>query len=90
MWENWDAIREDGSRHDCSFNHYAFGCVGDFLYRRLLGIQNDGNAYDKVVFAPDFSSPLTSMSGQFECSWSNLILMGKSWTESSGDLSFTK
>ncbi|HEM5310007.1 TPA: family 78 glycoside hydrolase catalytic domain [Streptococcus suis] len=66
MWENWDAIREDGSRHDCSFNHYAFGCVGDFLYRRLLGIQNDGHAYDKVVFAPDFSSPLTSMSGQFD------------------------
>lgn len=66
MWENWDAIREDGSLHDCSFNHYAFGCIGDFMYRRLLGIQNAGTAYDKVLLAPDFSSPLTSVSGSYE------------------------
>ncbi|HAL74420.1 MAG TPA: hypothetical protein DCM45_04910, partial [Clostridiales bacterium] len=37
VWENWDAIRQDGLIGNCSFNHYAFGCVGDFLYRRVLG-----------------------------------------------------
>ena len=47
MWENWDAIRPDGQVDGCSFNHYAFGCVGDFLYRRVLGIQNAGIGYDK-------------------------------------------
>ena len=36
------------------------------MYRRLLGIQNAGTAYDKVLLAPDFSSPLTSVSGSYE------------------------
>lgn len=52
VWENWDAMREDGTVDKCSFNHYAFGCVGDFLYRRIAGIQNAGTAYDKIRIAP--------------------------------------
>ena len=42
VWENWDAVRENGAVDKCSFNHYAFGCVGDFMYRRIAGIQNRG------------------------------------------------
>ncbi len=52
VWENWDAIREDGKVDKCSFNHYAFGCVGDFLYRYIAGIRNAGTAYDKIRIAP--------------------------------------
>lgn len=66
MWENWDAISPDGKIHDCSFNHYAFGCVGDFLYRRVLGIQNAGNAYDKIYLAPEYECPLQNVSGTYD------------------------
>lgn len=64
MWENWDAIREDGTVDKCSFNHYAFGCVGDFLYRRIAGIQNAGNAYDKICIAPLYGCGLAWAQGE--------------------------
>ena len=49
IWERWDAIREDGSfnmgldNEDeeggmLSFNHYSYGSVGDFLYKRIGGL----------------------------------------------------
>lgn len=64
MWENWDAIREDGTVDKCSFNHYAFGCVGDFMYRRIAGIQNAGNAYDKIKIAPLYGCGLAWVEGE--------------------------
>lgn len=76
MWESWDAIKDDGSIADCSFNHYAFGCVGDFLYRKVLGIQNAGIGYDKILIAPAYMSGLTwvegsyrSVSGEIKLRW---------------------
>ena len=48
----------------CSFNHYAFGCVGDFLYRRIAGIQNAGNAYDKIRIAPLYGCGLEWAEGE--------------------------
>ncbi len=66
LWENWDARRQDEAIADCSFNHYAFGCVGDFLYRRVLGIQNDGIGYDKIKIAPEYDVPLNKVEGEFD------------------------
>ncbi len=66
LWENWDAIRDDGQMNDCSFNHYAFGCVGDFLYRRVLGIQNAGVGYNKILLAPEYECPLSKVKGTYE------------------------
>lgn len=65
LWENWDAIRPDGQVDGCSFNHYAFGCVGDFLYRRVLGIQNVGIAYDKIRLEPGYDFPLKWAEGTY-------------------------
>ncbi len=44
MWERWDGIRPDSSFEDAgmnSFNHYAFGGVGDWMYRTIGGISLD-------------------------------------------------
>jgi alpha-L-rhamnosidase len=44
MWERWDGIRPDSSFEDAgmnSFNHYAFGAVGDWMYRTIGGISLD-------------------------------------------------
>jgi alpha-L-rhamnosidase len=44
MWERWDGIRPDSSFEDPgmnSFNHYAFGAVGDWMYRTIGGISVD-------------------------------------------------
>lgn len=42
IWEHWDGIKEDGSFWSAdmnSFNHYAYGAVGDWLYRYVAGIR---------------------------------------------------
>ncbi|KMQ80261.1 Alfa-L-rhamnosidase [Candidatus Burkholderia pumila] len=42
MWENWDGIRPYGTLQDKvmnSFNHYAYGCVGQWMYENVAGIR---------------------------------------------------
>jgi alpha-L-rhamnosidase len=42
VWEAWDCIKPDGTlRKGMSFNHYAFGAVGAWLYRYVAGIGLD-------------------------------------------------
>lgn len=59
IWENWRAIAETGEVTDSSYNHYAFGCVGDWIYRRIGGITPLAPGYRNVLIAPDFSCGLT-------------------------------
>ena len=71
-WERWDALREDGSLNwtddgtggMISFNHYAVGAVGDFLYKRVLGVEPLEGGYKKVLIKPLLSSGLTSVQGE--------------------------
>ncbi|GFZ93227.1 alfa-L-rhamnosidase [Paenibacillus marchantiophytorum] len=47
IWEHWDGIKEDGSFWSTdmnSFNHYAYGAVGEWLYRCVAGIHVDEDA----------------------------------------------
>ena len=58
MWEHWNSIKEDGSFWSTdmnSFNHYAYGAVGDWLYGVLGGIRVDpdgGAGYRKLILRP--------------------------------------
>ena len=57
MWERWDGMKKDGSfaTPDMnSFNHYAYGAVGDWLYSTVAGIAPDENepGYKHIIFAP--------------------------------------
>lgn len=74
VWENWDAVREDGTVDKCSFNHYAFGCVGDFLYRRIAGIANAGIAYDKIRIAPLYGCGLAWAEGEHRSPNSQILV----------------
>ena len=65
MWENWDAVRPDGAVDKCSFNHYAFGCVGNFLYCRVLGIRNAGIGYDHICLEPGYDFGLDWAEGSY-------------------------
>jgi alpha-L-rhamnosidase len=57
IWERWDGRTADGSFHESdmnSFNHYALGSVGDWLYRYLGGLRPraDGPGYRRWTVAP--------------------------------------
>jgi alpha-L-rhamnosidase len=57
IWERWDGIKPDGSFQDPgmnSFNHYAYGAIGNWMYTRTAGIQQDPEVpgYKKFVIRP--------------------------------------
>ncbi|MDQ6418533.1 glycoside hydrolase family 78 protein [Paenibacillus sp. LHD-117] len=71
IWEHWDGIKEDGSFWSSemnSFNHYAYGAIGDWLYRTVAGIQPVESApgYKKFVVAPQPGGELTWAEGSIE------------------------
>jgi alpha-L-rhamnosidase len=76
VWENWAAILPNGIRTNSSYNHFAFGCVGDFMYRRIGGLSIEEPGYKKVLIAPDLSSGMTwakteydSVYGEISVEW---------------------
>ena len=57
IWERWDGMRPDSSFQTPgmnSFNHYAYGAIGDWLYRVVAGIDIDENApgYRHIIISP--------------------------------------
>ncbi len=55
MWERWNSIRADGSFGPVdmnSFNHYAYGAVGDWMFGHLGGLQILEPGYKKAHIAP--------------------------------------
>ena len=55
IWEHWNGIKEDGSFWSVdmnSFNHYAYGAVGDWLYGVAAGIQPAKPGFEEIRLAP--------------------------------------
>jgi alpha-L-rhamnosidase len=57
IWERWDGFVKGRGFQDKgmnSFNHYAIGAVGEWMYRVILGINNDDAhpAYEHFVIRP--------------------------------------
>jgi alpha-L-rhamnosidase len=81
MWERWDAWTHDKGFSDTgmnSFNHYAFGAIGDWLYQTVAGIGLDESrpSYKHIVIKPISGGGLTwargrykSVHGVIESSW---------------------
>ena len=61
MWESWGAIGEDGQVSTYSYNHYAFGCVMDWIYREIGGIKELAPGYESVMICPDMKCGLTDV-----------------------------
>ena len=64
IWERWDGIKPDGSFQDVgmnSFNHYAYGAIGEWLYRVVAGIEADPEApgYQHTLIQPQPGGGLT-------------------------------
>ncbi|MDL2327601.1 glycoside hydrolase family 78 protein [Ruminococcaceae bacterium OttesenSCG-928-A11] len=71
IWEHWDGIKPDGTMWSAdmnSFNHYAYGAVGDWLYRVAAGIDTDEDApgYRHIRIAPHPGGGLTEVDGRLE------------------------
>lgn len=55
IWEHWDGVKENGDMWDKkmnSFNHYAYGAVGEWMYSVMAGITPAEAGYKTVLFCP--------------------------------------
>ncbi|MFT3788116.1 MAG: glycoside hydrolase family 78 protein [Tepidisphaeraceae bacterium] len=81
MWERWDGWTHEKGFHDAgmnSYNHYAFGAVGEWMYSVVAGIDLDPSmpGYKHIRFNPTPGGGLTwarasleSLYGKIECGW---------------------
>ena len=81
IWERWDGIKPDSSFQVPSmnsYNHYAYGAIGDWMYRTVAGLDTyeDGVGYKHIRIKPviggDFSSVAASLDtyyGKAAVSW---------------------
>lgn len=66
IWEKWDAVTPDNKVNMVSFNHYSFGCVGEFIYEEIAGVKPLAPGFLKTLIAPDFRFGLASLSLSYE------------------------
>jgi alpha-L-rhamnosidase len=57
IWERWDGIKPDSTFQVPSmnsFNHYAYGAIGDWMYRVMTGLDTyeDGPGYKHIKIKP--------------------------------------
>ena len=55
IWERWDGWSSEKGFQDPdmnSFNHYAYGAVGQWIYSRLAGLDTDSPGYKHLVIRP--------------------------------------
>jgi alpha-L-rhamnosidase len=79
IWERWDGWTEDKGFQDPgmnSFNHYAFGSVGRWMFGVVAGIDTDGPGYKRIIIHPQpgggFSyakASYESIHGQIKSFW---------------------
>lgn len=82
IWERWNGIKPDGSFETPdmnSFNHYSYGSVGNWLYRKVAGLNPAAPGYKKIAFTPTLTPGLTSATatlktvyGQAACAWETI------------------
>lgn len=77
IWERWDGIKPDGSFQASSmnsFNHYAYGAIGDWMYRVMAGINTapDGEGYKKIIIKPHPGGGLTYCKASLETKYGSI------------------
>ncbi|MBD5781608.1 family 78 glycoside hydrolase catalytic domain [Pelagicoccus sp. NFK12] len=71
IWERWNSYNHETGFGDAkmnSFNHYAYGAIGRWMYERLAGLAPDESnpGYKHFIVAPIFESPLEFAEARLE------------------------
>ncbi len=79
MWERWNSYSHDNGFGDAgmnSFNHYAYGAIGQWMYERIAGISPLQAGYKRILIAPvpgeqlEFAeSELNTVYGKIASGW---------------------
>ena len=71
MWERWNSYTIEngfGPVDMNSFNHYAYGAIGEWMYSHAIGIQRDEDrpAYKHIILQPKVGGEMSFAKGSFE------------------------
>jgi alpha-L-rhamnosidase len=69
IWERWDGQKPDSTFQNPgmnSFNHYAYGAIGDWMYRVTAGINEAEPGYKKIIIKPHAGGGLTSAAASLQ------------------------
>ncbi|HPW21126.1 MAG TPA: glycoside hydrolase family 78 protein [Vicinamibacterales bacterium] len=86
IWERWDGLKPDGTFQDKgmnSFNHYAYGAVGEWMYRVMAGLEIDpaAPAYKHALIQPRPGGGFTSVKASHDTPYG---VIGSAWTLKDG------
>ena len=78
IWERWDGIKNNGDFQTASmnsFNHYAYGAVGDWMYKVILGMRPDDSApaYKHVYITPHIGGDITYAKGSLQTKYGLVV-----------------
>ncbi|MGW2052448.1 alpha-L-rhamnosidase [Streptomyces sp. NPDC001840] len=89
MWERWDSITPDGGFQDAgmnSFNHYAYGSVGEWMYANIAGIAPGAPGFRRIVVRPCPGGGVTECQARFDSPYGPV---STEWTTGSGGFRLT-
>jgi len=88
IWERWDGEKPDSTFEDPgmnSFNHYAYGAIGDWMYRKMVGLDTyeDGVGYKQIKIKPHIGGGFTYASASLDTYYGKV---SNSWKIENGNL----
>ena len=91
IWEHWDGIKPDGSMWSAdmnSFNHYAYGAVGDWMYGNMAGINTDDNTpgFKHIIFKPETDDRIDFVEASIETAYGTVK---SEWKKADGKIRYT-
>ena len=77
IWERWDGQKPDSSFQTPgmnSFNHYAYGAIGDWMYRVMAGLDTyeDGPGYKHIKIQPHIGGGFTNAAATLQTYYGKL------------------
>lgn len=90
IWEHWDGINDHGKIWDKSmnsFNHYALGSVGDWMYEVMAGIKIDETApaFRSIILQPLADERLDYVEASVETAFGTVC---SSWHHENGGVKY--
>lgn len=78
VWEHWDGKKPDGTMWSPamnSFNHYAYGAVGEWLYRGIAGIEckEENPGFHEIALTPHVGGSFSYAEGVFESRYGKIV-----------------
>jgi alpha-L-rhamnosidase len=88
IWERWDGQKTDYTFQDIgmnSFNHYAYGAIGDWMYRVVAGIEIDAQqpGYKHFLIQPKPTERLSYAKASFESMYGTIA---SGWERKNGKM----